>query len=165
MVMVSIKRILVPVDFSDCSVEALRYALELAELFDASIDVVYVWEPPYYVGPDMMLYVPGSAGQSLIGHARAKAESELDETVRRVMGNGSTRRITQRLVSGQPYRKICEIAELEDFDLIVMGTHGRTGLSRLIVGSVAEKVIRFAPRPVLTIGRPLPEALRASPVT
>lgn len=148
--MLPVKRILVPVDFSECSVAALRTAIELAEHFDASIDVVYVWEQPYYVNPELMLYVPGGDGQSLIDYARAQAEEELEGVLTRVPDSKVP--IHRRLANGRPHKKIIEIVEAEKFDLVVMGTHGRTGLTHLILGSVAEKVIRRSPAPVLTVG-------------
>lgn len=148
--MVPFKRILVPVDFSDCAIVALNYALRLAGSFAAQVDVLHVWEQPYYVGPDVMLYIPGGDGQSLVDYARAQAENEL-ESVLASAENESKVKLTRRLATGRPHRKIIEIAELEGFDLIVMGTHGRTGLSHLILGSVAEKVIRQSPCPVLTL--------------
>ncbi|MCA9521381.1 MAG: universal stress protein, partial [Myxococcales bacterium] len=103
----------------------------------------------------LMLYVPGGDGQSLIDYARAQAEEELEGVLTRVPETKVA--VNRRLANGRPHKKIIEIIEGEAFDLVVMGTHGRTGLTHLILGSVAEKVIRRSPVPVLTVGWKPPE--------
>ena len=146
-----IRRILVPVDFSECSRAALEDAAVLAERVDASIDVLHVWDTPHYVGPEFLIREPGETGHPLQEAAFAQAETEMDEFL---SGFPQRERFRVRLESGKPYETIIKLAADEHYDAIVMGTHGRSGLSHLLIGSVAEKVVRTAPCPVMTIRRP-----------
>jgi len=142
------KRILVPVDFSPCSRNAVSYAAELADKLDACVDLLYVWEVPPYIPPEAMIGVPGHDSTSLAGMARTHAEKEMKDFVEqvRVTAMGDT-----LLESGDPARTIVELAQQRQSEMVVMGTHGRTGLAHLLMGSVAEKVVRRSTRPVLTV--------------
>jgi nucleotide-binding universal stress UspA family protein len=147
------RRILVPVDFSACSKAALDYAMNIAERLGASVDVLHVWEPPHYITPETVVYIPGEPGQSLSQYARSQANRAMEEllsSARRDHGPS----LSGRIEAGQAVGVILEHAKGDAFDLIVMGTHGRTGLSHLLVGSVTERVVRRAPCPVLTIRVP-----------
>jgi universal stress protein A len=146
-----IRRILVPVDFSECSRTALEYAAALAERFRASIDVLHVWEPPHYVGPEFLVREPGETGHPLQEVALAQAEKEMDGFL---SGFGQRDQFRVRFESGKPHQTIITLAANEHYDAIVMGTHGRSGLPHLLIGSVAEKVVRTAPCPVMTIRQP-----------
>jgi universal stress protein A len=146
-----IRRILVPVDFSECSRAALESAAVLGERFGASIDVLHVWETPHYVGPEFLIREPGEAGHPLQQAAFTQAETEMDEFL---SGFRQRERFRVRLESGKPHETIIKLAADERYDAIVMGTHGRSGLSHLVIGSVAEKVVRTAPCPVMTIRQP-----------
>lgn len=136
--------ILVPLDGSPPSVAALEHALALAEEYGAKVDVLHVQAPDEFeVGSN----TPTSPG--------AKQEIE------RAMANAFARaaailgaRATRRTVAGDPLRKIVETAGTGDYDMIVMGTHGRVGRLHSMLGSVAEGVIRNAPCPVLTVRSP-----------
>jgi len=142
-----IETILVPVDFSDCSWLALEYAASLAGRLGARVHVLHAWEAPEAMLPAANESV--YSGQ-LVVLAERFASSRLSELVQaaRIKGlpiDGSF------LEMGSPWRSIVNIAGERHYDLIVLGTHGRKGLSHALLGSVAEKVVRCAPCPVLTV--------------
>lgn len=158
----AIRRILVPVDFSEPSRRALDYAAELARPLDAAIEVLHVAEIPVFV-PCASLPEAGASDQSLVAVVRESAEALLATFVGEATERGVPVRAS-RLELGAPAHVITEVARSGDYDLIVMGTHGRTGLSHALLGSVAERVVRQAPCPVLSVrpaGAPA-TALRAS---
>ena len=133
--------ILFPTDGSDGAETALDHALDLAETYDATVHVLFVLDTDY-LGRGAAEATPGDS-------LRAMGEQAVDETVERVTGRGVDAVGTVR--EGEPYREIVEYAaDLED-GLIVMGTHGRRGLDRFLLGSVTEKVVRLSPVPVLTV--------------
>ena len=144
----TIARILVPVDFSDCSLEAARYAAGLAGTFHASIELLHVIEEPFQSGvwsPDAYVpYVP-----ELLTALRRDAERRLLKA-KNLPGLAGLSVLTAVAV-GRPSQAILDRAAEGDVDLIVMGTHGRTGVSHLMLGSVAERVLRRSPCPVLTV--------------
>lgn len=147
--MLAVGKILVPTDFSACSSEALRWAQVVGAKFDSQIDALHVWEPPRYVIPEIAIQMPGEPRQSLLDFAKAEASKEMEVFV--LAGSDRGRRVQARLESGDPTDTIIQLAESDQYDLIIMGTHGRTGISHLLLGSVAEKVVRRAPCPVMTI--------------
>jgi nucleotide-binding universal stress UspA family protein len=134
-----IRHILAPTDFSDPSLQAIAYAFELAQTFRAKISLLHVIELPVY---SLEMYPP---------------LEELAEDARRVLARllpeaeGAHVDVTHLVEIGLAYQKILETAAAEKVDLIVIATHGRTGLSHLVLGSVAERVVRLAPCPVLTM--------------
>jgi nucleotide-binding universal stress UspA family protein len=148
-----LKKILVPVDHSDCSRVAMEYALFLAERFDAEIEVLHVAEIP--LGEEEHTVVKPDTGEEqllseLIMQQAEKAETEfLAPFVR-----DATIPIERSLLKGQPGKVIVEAATDRGADLIVMGTHGRSGFERLIMGSVTERVLRSAPCPVVVVRHP-----------
>jgi nucleotide-binding universal stress UspA family protein len=144
-----IQKILVPVDFSSCSTAALRFAVNLASKLEATIEVLHVLELPHYVIPDVMVEVPGERKQTLTEFARSEASKDLQQMLDELEAQGH--RIKSRLKAGYPRDEILAAAEEDRVDLIVMGTHGRTGISHLFLGSVAEQVVRRAHCPVMTI--------------
>ena len=135
-------RILVPMDFSPCARAALRYALGLAAPLDAKVEVLHAVAPPPYVPLDMAIW--GEAYDRLGSELSREMDALLDE-----LSETDRARITPRLVDGIPYEQI--LAAAEQSDLVVMGTHGRTGVAHLLMGSVAERVVRRAPCPVITV--------------
>lgn len=138
------KKILVPTDFSSSSEAAMRAATSLARDNQAKLLIVHVEEPPLAYG----------AGEFYVGAAALDDTQELAEQLARVVPSDPAIEYEHRLVSGDPAREIVHLAEEEHADLIVMGTHGRTGLIRLLMGSVAESVVRHATCPVFTLRQP-----------
>lgn len=147
--MSKIEKILVPIDFSEGSKAAAEYALKLAGQFQASVTFLHIWEYPYYVGNEVMLQVPGQTAQTIIEFAKANAEREMKDFQVNMEKEGV--QVHEVIRGGFIDKEIIDCADKEKFDLIVMGTHGRRGLSRMFLGSVAEKIIRHAHCPVLTI--------------
>jgi nucleotide-binding universal stress UspA family protein len=141
---VKAKKILFPTDFSSCSDAPLAYATVLARDTGATLLIVHVEEPPLAYGGGEMYY--GTPEPDYAG---------LERMLANVRPTDPAVPCERRLVSGSPAETIVELAAAEDVDLIVMGTHGRTGLRRLLMGSVAEAVIREAPCPVLVYRAPL----------
>jgi nucleotide-binding universal stress UspA family protein len=159
--MFDLRRILVPVDFSECSMAALEYALFLSRRFQASVDLLHVWQPPR---PVWTISYPYDVGHECLAiFEQTEAGRQMKEFLARA--ERETPRVRGRLESGDPYRTILEVAEGDGYDLLVMGTHGRTGMSHLLLGSLAEAVVRRAPCPVMTIRAhghvPRPDETRA----
>jgi len=148
--MPSVTRILVPVDFSECSRQALLHAVALGAKLGAKIHVLHVWEPPLYIFPEVMVQVPDEPAQSLGDFAQQRAGREMDQFLREALGEDRPD-ITRDVQTGHPYQAILRALDDEPYDLIVMGTHGRRGLPHLLLGSIAEKVVRHAPCAVMTI--------------
>ena len=143
-----IKRILVPVDFSDPSLRALDYAAELSRALAAQLVLLHVVEPVYYpVAADA--YGVGLDLGNVYDEIERAAREQLSELARKLR----RRRLNVRavLLAGTAPQAIVESAKKMHADLLVMATHGRTGLSHLLMGSVARRVIRTAACPVLTI--------------
>jgi nucleotide-binding universal stress UspA family protein len=140
-----IRKILCPVDFSEGSERAVAYAASLARQLGASIELVHVWASPVYAFPDGALILGAEAVDRLTTDLRG----QLDACVARHADRDLL--VAGRLVQGDSPREIVAVAKAIDADLVVMGTHGRTGLARALVGSVAERVVRTSPVPVLTV--------------
>jgi nucleotide-binding universal stress UspA family protein len=141
-------RILVPTDFSELSKVALEFGQELAVRCGASLHVLHVIDDPLAIGAiPSEVYVPDvpSLRAELVTDAEAKLANLVPDRVRDVL------KVTTEVKCGHAAPVICESAATTPCDLIVMGTHGRTGIAHLFLGSVAEKVVRTAPCPVLTI--------------
>ncbi len=150
--MLLIRNVLVATDFSECSGAALTYGRALASRFGARLHVLHVIEVVAAAdvagigvyastAPDLYLQLEASAREQL--HQLVSAADRELLQVRAATVTGDT-----------PARAIGEYALAEDIDLIVVGTHGRRGLSHLLLGSVAERVVRSAPCPVLTVRHP-----------
>lgn len=146
MTMTPFSKLLVPIDFAALSAEAVHRAVDLARRYDAELTLVYVYEPADYPVPDG--FVVYTAEQ--LHRITAEAQRRLDAAQRDAEAAGA-RRVSSRLLQGSAAQTIVELARDEHFDLIVMGTHGRTGVDRWVMGSVAEKVVRGAPCAVLTV--------------
>jgi nucleotide-binding universal stress UspA family protein len=146
--MFDIKRILVPVDFGDCSQRALDLALELGEKHNASVEVVHVAMSPPYMSPSISAALGPVRLQELEELGRREAEQQLDGMLARTAKPAGVG-ITSKIVFGIPQEVILACAGASD--LLVMGTHGRRGLSRMFLGSVTEKVVRECTTPVLVV--------------
>jgi universal stress protein A len=146
--MYTVGKILVPVDFSACSRAALDYAAFLAARFGASIDVLHIWSPPRAAwGPPYPISVDHDR---LVLFERTEAGRKMKEFLAHLEEEGGLQ-VRGRIESGDAYATILNVAAGDDYDLIVMGTHGRTGMTHLLLGSIAESVVRRAPCPVATI--------------
>lgn len=142
------KNILVPVDFSPYSARAVDTAVELAILFGARLHVVHVEQP---VVPAPVPHVPPLIGlEAITEAARAACEKQLLDTAARIRTAGVSA-VDTELLEGIAWRAIVDVAQRDGCDLIVMGTHGRSGFQRALLGSVAERVVRKAPCAVLTV--------------
>src|SRR5690606_31588424 len=153
------QRILVPVDYSEDSRAALVVAVDLARSLGATLDVVHVWDRPSYVS-DAVLVGHGTEQRPLGELIRENAEREMQEFLA-AMHLPSDVVSTTRLVSGSPAAALLDELGRGKHDLVVMGTHGRTGFAHLLLGSVAEKLVRHSPVPVLTVPRKLAGRLAA----
>jgi len=145
--MISFTRILAPTDFSSHSEDALRYACGLAERFDAELHVVHVLSEMVPAGPDPLL-MPVMPAQFYEDDEKRARES-LATALKPEWGSPS--RVTTDVRWGAPAEAIVDYAAEVGADLLVIATHGRTGLSHVLLGSVAERFVREAPCPVLTV--------------
>ena len=151
-----ITRILVPTDFSATADAALDYAYVLAERFGASLELLHVLDDPFVVD--------GMAAEAYISEAPALRTAMLQDAKERLRHRASPRdsvpTVESEVVFGHGARTIAEYAAERGADLIVMGTHGRTGFAHLLLGSVAERLVRTAPCPVLTVRHPEAKGFR-----
>ena len=141
------QRILIPIDFSDTSAAAAEYGCELAAQLGARVTLLNVFSAGIVATPDAVFAPTPEELEALARGARAHLRSLAAKLAREDLS------IECIALEGLPADVICAIAEREGADLIVMGTHGRRGLSHLLLGSVAEQVLRHGSCPVLTIGR------------
>ncbi|WP_276259361.1 universal stress protein [Haloglomus litoreum] len=131
--------ILVPTDGSEAATAALDHAADLADEHDAEVHLLYVTESP--------AIAPTPAAGGVLEALERHGEEIVDEAAERLRN----RRVHTAVARGSPHRAILDYAASNDVDLVVMGTHGRTGLSHALLGSVAERVVRLSPVPVLTV--------------
>ena len=157
--MLPFQKILVPTDFSEPALEALKRAVELAQHFSASLLLVNVIPPiPAPTRPiaGSTLAEPGLSPAfdvtSYLMELTDAARESLQELVKKHVPPGS--KVDLTVSSGEPEQEITKIAKQEQADLIVIATHGQRGWRRFLFGSVAEKVVRWAERPVLVIHGP-----------
>ncbi|MCD6124391.1 universal stress protein [bacterium] len=147
--MVNIKKILIPTDFSENSKIALPFAVDLARKYGAELHILHVFDeqlltPIFYeVGGDPKKYFE-------------KLRNEFDAAVNSFLSGIDTNgiKITSHITSGTPFVEIIRYAREKGIDLIVMGTHGRSGIAHMFLGSVTEKVLRKAECPVMVIRNP-----------
>jgi nucleotide-binding universal stress UspA family protein len=139
-----IHHILVAHDFSETTEPALAYAISIAKKFESRLTIVHAYEPPSYGYPESLV-------------ADLEFETRVDRAARQTLENVGARVRSHALTvdvvlrKETPWSAIVDVAEKHDVDLIVIGTHGRKGVARALLGSVAEKVVRSATRPVLTV--------------
>ena len=145
-----IKKILVPIDFSDYSKSALKYAVNFCKDCNAEMVLIYVVEPVIYP-PDF------SMGQIAIPSVNAewdeRAKQELEKLAKEQIP--ASVQVKTIIKTGKPFVEIIETAGELDVDLIIIATHGRSGMEHILFGSTAEKVVRKAPCPVLTLREPI----------
>ncbi len=148
--MEAIKKILVPIDFSGYSKNLLNYANNFAKKFQAKIFLVHVVEPIIYPVDFSMGQIDFPATDSEIA---TKAKEELHKLAETTIDKSIDSQVI--IKSGKPFVEINETARELDIDLIIIATHGHTGVEHLLFGSTAEKVVRKAPCPVLTLREPI----------
>lgn len=141
--MPEIRRVLCPVDFSPHSESAVQFAVELAQKLGADVHLLHVYQLPVYALPD---------GAMMAGpEFTTKVTTELQKALTSLAAQFPPTKLDTHLVEGVPYREVVRMSDELDADLIVMGTHGRTGLRHLLLGSVAERVVRSSKVPVVTV--------------
>lgn len=146
MAAIALGHILVPIDFSETAAAALKYALALADAFGSEVHLVHVLDT---MAPERLAAEMAMVAAPALEAERARADAELAALLTR----DEVQRYRARLstVLGAPFVEIVGYARKHDIGLIVMGTHGRGAVAHLLIGSVAERVVRKAPCPVLTI--------------
>ena len=145
--MFPLERILLPTDFSEASRQSLAVAADMASDYGAELLIVHVIEPLPAVPPDPDFTFEMAAYQDAVSQYSDERMAEL------LAGLDETLAVRTMVCHGEPAREIVRLAENEDVDLIVIPTHGLTGLKHLVFGSVAERVVRTACCPVLTLRR------------
>ena len=156
-----IRKILVPLDFSPPSDYALTYAKALAADFGASLHLLHVIEDRLMTGPWPVEVYLGELPRLREGLIK-DAESRMLDCLKAIEKSGI--QATGEVLIGGPFQTIVDLVPTSGVDLIVMGTHGRTGITHLLIGSVAERVIRHAPCPVLVVRERKAEERTAVPV-
>jgi nucleotide-binding universal stress UspA family protein len=139
------RTIVVPTDFSEHAEKATRYALELAKRLDARLELVHAWSVPIVSYPDLMVPLPAT----FIDDVGRDAQQRMDKALARTQAPGIA--VSGTVVCGDARQALIELADQRKADLIVMGTHGRRGVKRALMGSVAEAVVRHAHCPVLVV--------------
>ena len=143
---IRLQKILLPTDFSNYSAAATKYACELATKFDAELHLLHTLETHLASTPGFAM---GLALPQYISESKAAAEKSLAGVLDPKWSAGRT--VVNAFVEGSPKVEIIGYARKHNIDLIVLATHGRTGLTHVLMGSVAESVVRTAPCPVLTV--------------
>jgi len=143
-----IKRILFPTDFSEGAMNALPYAVDMVRHYGARLYMLHVMHDIAVSG----LHIPHVSLDVIHKEIEAEASKEIEKFG--VMERQDIKNIEYVILRGVPYEEILKFVEKNNIDLIVMGTHGRKGLDRVLFGSVAERVVRNAPCPVLTVRGP-----------
>ncbi|KKO19212.1 MAG: universal stress protein [Candidatus Brocadia sp.] len=146
--MICIKNILCPIDYSVYSEMALKYAIEFAEKYQAKLCLIHVLDIRVYDINNPDLYDVNIVDEETIAKLRERLLRCVTDDTRGKIA------VEARIIQGVPFAEIIRAAKEYKADMIVIGTHGRTGISHAIMGSVAEKVVRKAPCPVLTIRHP-----------
>ncbi len=140
-----IKSILVPTDFSDLSLAAMEYAKSFSIIFNTRIYMIHVVKNL----PVLAFHTVDLNSETILKDAVDKASTELNEFMNTKFPHDHNVMLVVR--RGEVYSEIIKFAQEEGIDLIVLSTHGRTGLSHLLMGSIAEKVVRYSTVPVLTV--------------
>ena len=147
--MITLEKIVCPIDFSEYSKHALTYAVALATQYQSKLYLIHVVEP-IRVPIDLGVGVPGLLEYegTIVEKAREHLEGLLDLTAR------ATLEVEAHVLRGAAFAEIVRFARDKNVDLIVIATHGLSGIAQLLLGSTAEKVVRKAPCPVLTVKHP-----------
>ena len=141
------KRIFCPIDFSDASRAAMEIAADLTKRFGGELVLLHAYPVPGYTFPDGSVVASPKMMQELADQAKRHLEEWRTEAERLV----GAPRVSAETAIGEPAAEILEVARTRGAELVVMGTHGRTGLEHALMGSIAERVVRRAHCPVLTV--------------
>lgn len=145
-----IKSILFPTDFSDGSSQALKYAVDMANRYGAKLHIIHVI---YDIAKASGWYVPHISVDQMYKEMEEGAKKELERFgVEELSG---VKNLERSVIMGVPHEEIVNYANKSKVDLIVIATHGRKGIDRILFGSTAAQVVRFAPCPVLTVRLPM----------
>ena len=136
------KKILIPTDGSEYTEKAIVQGLEIAKVMGGEVTALYVVDQTSFVNFPM-----DSTVVSIYSLLEKEGQDAVDKVVKK--GEDQGVKVTAKVLEGSPVKRIIEVAK--DHDLVVMGTLGRTGISKILLGSVAERVVRFAPCPVLVV--------------
>lgn len=145
--MEQVKKILFPTDFSEASHFALSYAVEMMRMLNADLEIAHVLFDEANI---VSFYLPQMTMQNISGEFEEGAMKQFEEFTSNAKELEGVK-YTKKLLKGTPYNEIVKEAAEGNFDMIIIGTHGRTGLEHVLFGSTAEKVVRKAPCPVLTV--------------
>ncbi len=152
--MVNIRKILYPTDFSKHSLVAFPFAIDLAQRYEAKLHCLHVLDTDNefflengYIAP-LIIQTPLPVEQ-----LQKSAKEHMDVIVKEYI-SGAKNFVTQKVILGKPFIEIIHYCRDENIDLVVMGTHGHSALASMLLGSVAEKVVRKAPCPVLSVRHP-----------
>jgi nucleotide-binding universal stress UspA family protein len=145
-----IKSILFPTDFSEGSSQALQYAVDMTKKYGAKLYVVHVI---YDIAKGTGWYVPHVSMDQMYKDIQEGAKKELEKFG--VEGLAEVKDIERTVLTGVPHEEVMNFAKKNKIDLIIMGTHGRKGIDRILFGSTAAQIVRFAPCPVLTVRLPM----------
>jgi len=148
--MIQIKKVLHPTDFSDNSQKALEYAVAICEWHKAELTLLHVSEVLEFALPEY--YMDRDEASRQLKERKDAAKKELGKIAAEHSKTGL--RVNVLVAAGKPFIEIIRVAREQNMDMIVLGTHGRTGLAHILIGSTSEKVVRKAPCPVLTIRPP-----------
>jgi nucleotide-binding universal stress UspA family protein len=146
----NIRKVLVPIDFSDYSKSALKYAVNFAKSFNAEMILIYVVEPIIYPSDFSMGQI---AIPTINMEMDKRAAEELEKLAKKEISKDL--QVKTLVKTGKPFIEIIETASEEDIDIIIISTHGHSGVEHILFGSTAEKVVRKAPCPVLTLREPV----------
>lgn len=141
-----IKRILFPTDFAEGALNALPYAIDLAKSYGAKLHLLHI---VYDIATASGLYVPHISVDTLYKELDVSAQKELEKFG--ATAKKDLKDVEYTVMRGIPYEEILKFAQEKNIDLIVIGTHGRKGLDRILFGSTAERIVRNALCPVLTV--------------
>lgn len=145
--MIQLKRILLATDFSECSDHALNYACEFAEAFTAELHLLTIFEPPVTADPEFGFGQVGAKNVEEGAHSQLlnKLQNHPESAWRDKL------EVTRSVRTGRPFVEIVRYAKEMKIDLIVIGTHGRSALAQMFIGSTAERVVRKSPCPVMAV--------------
>ena len=144
--MINLKRILVATDFSEHSNVAVKYATALAQAFDSEVILCHVVE-----SPDLISQIPPTGEGYFPPNFQEQQRKAAEEECAKIIADSGIKNGRSLIVEGSAFFEVIRAAKAEDVDLIIVGTHGRGAIAHVLLGSVAEKIVRKAPCPVLTV--------------